>query len=281
MKLTAIILTNTSTQEVFDMTQKCIETLIKNANSSCFQLNVVLVESNKNSEFIYSDEIDLCTPSEDFNFHRFLNIGIQKYPASDWYLLCNNDLHFHENWLLEIEAILSKVPNVGSISPISPTCKDQSIYINSIKTWVKGYDRRKELSGWCLMVSQKTLNIIGLLDERFDFYFADDDYSLMLRRNNILHLLATRSFVEHLEDRKISKLLMQKNEIVNDFPIVFLFEKYKWIADSDRMMNGFLQYTKKWGDIRILAFKRRLHNLLFLRLGIKIFSKIIFNIKSQ
>lgn len=286
VKLTAIVLTKTSNEAIYKMTQGCISSLMFQAGSQLFSISVVIVESEKDSPFKYPEATRVIKPSEPFNFHRFLNLGIQSEPVSDWYLLCNNDLLFLPNWLKEIELVIERRPDLGSLSPISPTCKDQKPYINHSNsretTFVLGYDRRKQLSGWCIMVKRRTLEKIGGLDERFSFYFADDDYALSLRRQNILHALVTRSNVIHLEDQKISSsaahmptLTISKSSI----PKVLSWKRYNWIMQNDKMIEGFLTYTKKWGDIRLLTLKRKIHDLLLLKLGFSRFSGVLFKPK--
>lgn len=286
MKLAAIVLTKTSSEAIYKMTCDCITSLVKQANSQFFSVSIVIVESERDSPFTYPAATRVIKPDEPFNFHRFLNIGIQSESMSDWYLLCNNDLLFLQNWLKEIELVIERRPDLGSLSPISPTCKEQKPYINCSSShngsFVLGYDRRKQLSGWCIMVKRETLEKIGGLDERFNFYFADDDYALSLRRLNILHALVTRSSVIHLEDQKISSgIAHTPTSTINKnlIPKLLFWKRYSWIMQNDKMINGFLTYTQKWGDIRLLALKRKIHDLLLLKLGIFRFSSVLFNPK--
>lgn len=286
MQLTAIVLTKTSSDAIHRMTRDCIASLIQEAGSQRFSISVIIVESERNSLFNYPEAAQVIEPDEPFNFHRFLNIGIKSKPASDWYLLCNNDLLFLPDWLKEIERVIECGPDLGSISPISPTCKEQKPYINGTlapdQSFVLGYDRRKQLSGWCIMVKREALEKINGLDERFSFYFADDDYALSLRRMNIRHALATRSSVLHLEDQKVSSGLGHTPQLTidkNQVPKILFWKRYRWIMQNDKMINGFITYTGKWGDIRLLALKRKIHDLLLLKLGIGGFSKALFNPK--
>lgn len=286
MKLTAIVLTKTSSETIYRMTLDCISSLIQQADSRVFSISIVVVESEGDSPFIYSAATKVIKPDEPFNFHRFLNFGIQSEPMSDWYLLCNNDLLFLPGWLKEIELVIERRPDLGSLSPISPTCKDQKPYISYSNsrntTFVLGYDRRKQLSGWCIMAKRETLEKIGGLDERFSFYFADDDYALSLRRLNILHALVIPSRVIHLEDQKISSSAAHMSTLTiskNSIPKVLSWKRYNWIMQNDKTIEGFLIYIGKWGDIRLLTLKRKIHDLLLLKLGISRFSAALFNPK--
>lgn len=286
LTLVVIVLTKTSDSEVHKMTVECIHSLLVHANTSLFSISVVVVESNQNSTFTYPESTRTLTPKEPFNFHRFLNLGILSEPAADWYLLCNNDLLFLPDWLKEIELVIASRPDFGSLSPISPTCMDQRRYMHSNgrydEKYVIGYDRRKQLSGWCIMVKGETLKIIGKLDERFDFYFADDDYSLLLRRLNILHALVLKSKVIHLEDKKTSADITQSIDLTKykkPIPKIIFQKRYSWLMSSEKMIDGYLIYTNKWGDMRLLSLKKKLHDIFFLKMKITAISRLLFSHK--
>jgi len=278
MRLAAIILTKTSTDEVFGMTLDCAESLVNKANSSIFDISVTVVESEQVPVGVYPSWIRYLAINEPFNFNRFFNVGIEETGAHDWYLLCNNDLLFDDDWLYEIERVIREIPKIKSLSPISPTCREQQRYLSdgAGTRVVYGYARRDQLSGWCLMISHEALTKIGPLDERFRFYFADDDYALCLRRHNIEHALVPRSRVFHLEDRKVSQSQPHKPKDISSTPRYLRKEKYEWIMESEEMLSGFVQFQEKWGDYRVLSGKRTLHDLLFLKLGIGMFSKLLF-----
>jgi len=286
MKLTVVFLTRTSSREIYEMTMKSLCTMMDGADSKLFDISTVIVESDINSAYKYPENVSVITPDENFNFHRFLNHGIKTQSASDWYLLCNNDLIFYPHWLSELEKVILAKPEIESLSPISPTCKEQIRLVKNIDLtltpFLLGFDRRQHLSGWCFMVKNDTLKKIGGLDERFSFYFADDDYSLSLRRLNIFHALVLNSQVKHLEDEKVSKKIKYLNSnLPQETPVlkVLLSNRYSWILVNDKMRDGFLIYTAKWGDIRLIALKRKLHDFLFLKLGISFFSKYLFKAK--
>ena len=275
--VSAIILTRTTNNAVFEMTKKCAESLVDNAGNKANSISVIIVESNpaavETPELTYPSGFETIVPKEPFNFNRFLNIGIRHRPA-DHYLLCNNDLYFHPGWLDPLLALMA-IPDVGSVSPISPGLPSQDRLRSPGADYVFGYGIRQHLSGWCILVSQNTFNKIGDLDESFNFYFADNDYSLELRRNNIKHALSFESRVLHLEQLKISRTSSPSD--TTRFPHFLNDEKFRWILESDEMIDGFLRLTEKWGDYRILGAKRKLHDFLFLGLGIKMFSKLLFS----
>lgn len=276
-KINAVILTRTTTPDIYQTTLQCIESMIANANAERFTLAVTVVESAAQPLSDYPQWINTIHPDEPFNFHRFLNIGIESASDADWHLLCNNDLLFETDWLRQIEYALDEFPQLMSLSPLSPTCREQREFYEQRgeRKVALGYTRRRELSGWCIMVARQAMQTTGPLDERFSFYFADDDYALTLRRFNILHALVTNSLVYHLEDRKISAQDPAGEAVAPPLPYLKK-EKYHWITKNKGMLDGFLIYQKKWGDYRIIRLKRKIHDIALLRFKIRFLSSLLF-----
>jgi len=172
-----------------------------------------------------------------------------------------------------------KVAGLGSASPLSPGLESQErLRKNSRSKFKRGYQVAREISGWCLMVSAGTLRQIGSLDELFDFYFADYDYGLELRRRNIKHALVFDSKVSHLVDKKQSRTLVNSSKPPAHLipKHISRFKSLWWISESERMLDGFHKIESKWGDYRVLRVKQLIHNWLFIQLGIGVLSKALF-----
>jgi len=274
----AVILTRTVDDVVFQMTKTCVESLLEHGQDDA-TIHVTIVESGPEGiqGLVYPGAWNTIRPDCAFNFHAFLNCGIAAQQA-DSYLLCNNDLLFHTGWL---RALLdaSKVAGLGSASPMSPGLESQELLRKNSRSQFKvGYQVAREISGWCLLVSADTLRQIGPLDESFDFYFADYDYGLELRRRNIKHALVFDSKVSHLEDKKQSRTLVPSSKPPAHLipKHISRFKSLWWIHESDRMIEGFHKIESKWGDYRVLRVKQLIHNFLFIRLGIGVLSKVLF-----
>jgi GT2 family glycosyltransferase len=274
----AVILTRTVDDEVFQMTKTCVESLLEHGQDDA-TIRVTIVESGPecSQELVYPSPWNTIRPDSTFNFHKFLNCGIAAQQA-DYYLLCNNDLLFHAGWLRELLDTF-KVAGLGSASPLSPGLESQErLRKNSRSTFKLGYQVAREISGWCLLVSADTLRQIGPLDELFDFYFADYDYGLELRRRNIRHALVFDAKVSHLEEKKQSKTLVPSSKPPAHLipKTIARFKSLWWIHESDRMIDGFHKIESKWGDYRVLRVKQLIHNFLFIQLGIGVLSKALF-----
>lgn len=261
MKLSVVILAMTNTKELFDMTLNCINSL--QASDEDVEKEIIVVESNKNyfnSDFIYPDNIKVIIPETDFNFHKFLNIGI-KASNGDYIALCNNDLIFYKHWFTAILEIADKNKNILSFSPtgIIPL-------LNEKKEFSVGYKVRTHINGWCIVVRKELFDKIGALDEKFDFYFADNDYAMTLKRRNIKHAIIHNSHVIHLEKKST-----KKPEFLNDegafleqykIPDYLWREEYKWVLENEKNLSGFLKFHAKWGSPVLYYRKNKILDLL-------------------
>lgn len=262
MNLSIIILSKTDTVDLYSMTMNCINSLMKTENN--ISKEILLIESNKNyinSDFIYPDFVTVIIPESDFNFHKFLNIGI-KASKGDYIALCNNDLIFYGHWFSAILEIANKNKNILSFSPTGTTP-----LLNEKKGFSVGYKVRTHINGWCIIVKKEVFDKIGSLDEKFDFYFADNDYAMTLKRHNIKHARIYNSHVVHLEKKstKMSeRLLNDKKEFLKQYKIPdYLWSKeYEWVLDNERNLSGFLKFHDKWGSPVLYYRKNKISDLL-------------------
>lgn len=251
----------TTSEELFQMTSVCISSLIKSEDN--LDLEIIVIESNKNyntGNFKYPDFVKVIIPDSNFNFHKFLNIGI-KASVGEFVALCNNDLIFHKNWFSEIVKISVNHPHIKSFSP-SEIFNDK----NSERNFEVGYKVQQQIKGWCLVVEHSVFPRINYLDELFDFYYADNDYSMSLMMKNIKHAIVYNSYVEHLE-KKSSANILTKNadtEFFNKYKLPeYIFNgNYDWILQNEKGLDGFLKFYSKWGNPNWVYRKNKIAKLL-------------------
>jgi GT2 family glycosyltransferase len=267
IKLSVIILSNTINNAIYEMTKNCIHSLVV-SESEKLNLEIILIESNRNYkklEFNYSDIVKIIIPEGVFNFNRFLNIGI-KGATGDYIALCNNDLIFGKNWFTEILKIKDSNPEIMSFSPYDQNSNRTSKEIIATNDFVLGYEIQKQMTGWCFVVSNNVFNKIGALDERFNFYYADNDYTMCLRKYNIKHALVTRSIVIHLGGIVTKEINKIETDFSNNFQLTELTNRTKipkyvvkqnlvQILNDEKMIDGVIKFHQKWGHRKIIKLK--------------------------
>lgn len=268
MKLSVVILAMTSTEELFEMTSNCISSLID--SESGVEMEIIIIESNKNfliSSFKYPEFVKIIVPESDFNFHKFLNVGI-KASTGDFIALCNNDLIFYNNWFSEILKVKEENPDIKSFSP-SGKIEDYSFS----KIFELGYKVRTHVMGWCIVANRDVFPKIGFLDETFDFCYADNDYAMTLKKSNIKHAVVNTSKVEHLEREKRRDKVKNIDELykniqpnininLNNLPDYVFSSDYKWLLQDEKGLIDHLKFHKKWGNPNLLYKKNKLVDIL-------------------
>lgn len=261
------------------MTSNCINSLV--ASEQTTEMEIILVESNKNftkSGFIYPDFVKILIPEADFNFHKFLNIGI-KESRGQYIALCNNDLIFYKNWFSEIYKISTENPNIKSFSP-SGKIDDYSFS----QEFEFGYKIRTHVMGWCIVAFREVFEKIDYLDETFDFGCADNDYAMTLKKYNIKHVVVHSSKVEHLEREKAKKQregldagyyeLIKNVDVNMKIPDYLLKNGNEYLQHDKKSLEDFIKYHNKWGSPTLLYRKNKIADL-FIRLHLGFLNRII------
>jgi GT2 family glycosyltransferase len=164
-------------------------------------------------------------PSGKFGYHRFMNLGIRAGHAP-YVCLCNNDLVFHPGWASEILQAFEADPALMSASPYCGYFHP-SVHVAPHADILAGYENGIHVTGWCLFVRREIFNFIGELDERFVFWYCDDDYRFTLRQHGLKHALVVRSKVDHLGSRTLAgeSDARRKDSITARQKLFF---QYKW-----------------------------------------------------
>lgn len=264
-RLSVVMLSKTINNSIFEMTKYCISSLLdsEKGNKNLY-IEVVLVESNKdykNHGFSYGDNVNVITPDITFNFHKFLNIGIN-VASGEYIALCNNDLIFGRNWFTEMLKVKKTNPEIASFSPYDESSNKLSETIILNNDFVKGYELQRQMTGWCFVVDKKVFKKIGKLDEKFNFYFADNDYVMCLRKHNIQHALICKSYVTHLGGKVTEELVKTDSNFINSFkynrkkiPKYVIKGNMLQILNDDKMIDGVIKFHQKWGHRKTIKLK--------------------------
>lgn len=261
MTVDIIILANTVSDNVYQMNLNCINSCIDSRqDSDDYTLHFYLIESNSAADYLYPEIVSVIKPCIPFNFHRFLNVGIQQ-SHSDWVALCNNDLIFKSGWLGSIFSVANKNPEILSFSPIDYDyeCTPPHRFPKH-KEKYDGYVINQHISGWCIVSKRVLFQCIGLLDERFDFYYADNDYSMTLQKYSVQHTLVTGSQITHLGKKSTSPEVRLVIPVY--WRLFFLMHlhlrKNQWISANKKMLRGYYQFHIKWGSTCSLKIRQLL-----------------------
>lgn len=234
VNIDVIILSNTVSLKHANVLRDTVNSVSSSKNNK-FKFNVFVVESNKklneNSELKKITEslnATFITPKQEFHYNLFLNIALRKCKG-DFVLISNNDVIYSENWFDEMYKHFEKDKELMSACPIDRKWHRHSQQIfPGEKEIYYGYRTSYELTGWCFVLRKEVFNTIGYFDERFKFYYQDNDVSCLLNLFDIKHGLITTSHAHHL--------LSQSHDVVTD-------PSYK------NMNEQRVPMMQKWGDV--------------------------------
>ena len=218
-----IFLSYAKNEHLKRLTIQSIDTLLKSEDPEKINFNIVVIESNKTMAPYQFENSQTIYPDEKFGFHKYLNIGIRA-TSSEYVCLCNNDLIFHKDWASEILKAMDMDKTAMSISPFCPVTHERLGFEKNIGL-IEGYSN--SFSGWCFFVRRQIFATIGLLDEKFIFWYADNDYVRTLEQFGIKNYLHTCSFVTHISYRTSAEMPPKALKKMTILPILYFNYKYK------------------------------------------------------
>lgn len=261
-KLSVIILSYAIDNDVYEMNCRCLDSLRASEEWKDGELEIVLMESNKENPYAYGSDVKVVVPDEAFNFHRFLNIGVDKSDG-EFVALCNNDIVFEKDWFSAIQNVKKDHPKFMCFSPLDrsyPLMGEDTLPLS--KDYYIGWENKKHFAAWCFVWERKVFDIVGRLDETFDFYSADDDELMTLRKYAISNVVVTGSEVKHLS-QVVTKKMGESKWRVTDKEKYPLSEKelkrgLAWLWDDVRFYVAYRRMEAKWGNERMI---RRLNRM--------------------
>ena len=213
MKVDVIFLSNTVNVEQYGNTQRAINTL--HMSESEFDFNIIIVESNINytNKGFWYHNCKVIVKDEEFNYNKFLNYGLQEC-KNDWIAICNNDIIFTKKWFSSIVEFNNNNPGYGMFCPYEPnwhkakelSSSQSGQRIDGKKEFYEGYRTSYEITGWCMVLKKHTITECDFFDERFKFWYQDNDISMTLKSKNIKNALVTKSKVYHMVSQSYSTI---------------------------------------------------------------------------
>ena len=283
-KLSVIILSYAVDYDIYQMNIRCLDSLFKSESWQDGDLEVLLMESNKNAAYTYDERVKVIVPDEKFNFHRFLNIGMEQ-SNGEWLAFCNNDIVFTQSWFSAILSIKAKNPGFMCFSPFDRAYPLMAELCcgNNVSPYVIGWENKKHFAAWCFVWQRKVFDIIGKFDETFDFYSADDDELMTLRKYAIPNVLVTASEVRHLSQVVTKKVDLKQSSLILDkqkYPLT-QYETNRglsWLWTDVRFYNAYQRMKNKWGNQQMIGrINRMLDRYPFFRK--RVLTRILYNKK--
>jgi GT2 family glycosyltransferase len=226
IEIDVVIISYAKNLEFKKVTEDCVFSLLSSEEKINF--NIFIIESNKDEKFLKFNNfknIKIIYPASSFGYNKYLNVGIS-LGKSEFICLCNNDLIFKKGWASAMLNAMELDKSLLSASPYSTNPHKTKFKLDICSKIEYGYSIRRYLAGWCIFQKRKIYDIIGPLDEQFIFWYADNDYSKTLKKNNLNHALVLNSVVEHIESKTLnSENLDSKKKFTKDQ--LKIFEK-KW-----------------------------------------------------
>jgi GT2 family glycosyltransferase len=160
------------------------------------------------------------------------------------------------NWLSEILKVQRLNPDIASFSPYDALANKIPKEEIESQDYILGHKIQRHITGWCLVVSDKVIKIIKKLDERFSFYYADNDYAMSLIKYNFKHALVTKAIAHHLESVS-SKTIREKKAITlhPKTPKYIIRENWTWVLENEKMMEDLITFHNKWGNRKVIKLK--------------------------
>lgn len=222
-----IILSYAKDEALKETTEQAIQSLMASEDNHAVIFDILVLESNRTLAPFQFSHSKTIYPEVPFGFNRYLNIGI-KQTKNRYICLCNNDLIFHPNWASIILNVFEKNPQLYSANPYCDEFNYDKLIVSADEDIIfrsKNPEFTGGLTGWCIFVRRDLFDTIGLLDEQFEFWYADNDYDLTLKKHHIEHALIKSSKVSHVSGVSHDLLDNKKNEMT--FGQQQKFEK-KW-----------------------------------------------------
>jgi glycosyltransferase involved in cell wall biosynthesis len=158
IEVDVIILSWCKDDSYFYLNQNCIQSLIDSEKNIAFR--ILIVESNRdwslNGRQYDLENVVVIVPDEDFNFNRFLNIGIAA-TQSETIILANNDLTFHPGWFSEILKVKAFRSDISSFCPFDRESGHLAWEKVKDRTFILGYRVPIEFVGWCVVIERTAL----------------------------------------------------------------------------------------------------------------------------
>ena len=190
---------------LLQITRDGLDTLFASSQGNVV-FNAYVIETNREVSYeqwysaIGPHSCETMHPVVEFGYHRYLNIG-RHAGTSPYVVLCNSDLTYEPGWAEAIVAVMQARPEIVSVAPWCPEVLGSNA--DARDQVIPGFaDHRGKayIAGWCIFQQRSVYDVIGDLDERFRFWYCDNDYCFTLQRAGLAQALVCNAVVHHHEN---------------------------------------------------------------------------------
>jgi len=174
-----------------EITQCCIDSVVENTSEAH---RVILVDNGSTPAFEENPRYDLVRLEENLFYTKGVNAGIRyalrHYPDLESIILLNNDVVVNPGWLKALAKDRNGNPGVIGNKHFLLDNPDEVIHagtadlIGGIHKGGPDAELFNEVSHevWvtfaCVMITRPCLDAVGLLDERMEHFYSDNDFCL-------------------------------------------------------------------------------------------------------
>lgn len=205
-----------------DIMKLCIESIRSSCPQNAYELVVVDNASTDGiCEWLASQpDIKLIKNTENSGFAKGCNQGIDAASPNNDIFLLNNDTILPANALFWLRMGLYERKNIGAVGPLTNyaanhqtiSLEDASIenymeFAHSIQIPTENaYENKYWLVAFAMLIKREVLNLVGLLDECFQYgNYEDNDYGVRITKAGFELLLCHNSFIYHFGSISMSK----------------------------------------------------------------------------
>lgn len=223
-KASIIVVTHNNLQTY---TQPCLETLLKTTDPNLHE--IILVDNGSTDETLewieeqrtHHPQLKLFANKKNLGFAAGNNRGLQQ-ALGDVIILLNNDTLLPPGWIEPLITPFEEHPTLGLLGPVTNHIGSfQQITLpgyDTTHTWQDAAIRyMKRHSGtlidipsicfFCVAISRRCLDSVGLLDEQFRCgNFEDDDYCARVLQHGLRIAYTDASFVWHYGGATLAQL---------------------------------------------------------------------------
>ena len=218
MQVDVIILSNTVSKQHLDMLLDTVFSL--RDSETIFDFNINIIESNKDFYQLLDQhdikiDANIEIPKQKFNYNLFLNKGLRKC-KNEYVLISNSDVIYNKDFFSEIYKQFKRDKELYCVCPIDRKWERHQEHIfPSEKEIYYGYRTSFEFTGWSFVVKREIFKKIGCFDERFEFYYQDNDFVALLELNKLKNGLATKSHIHHLLSKSHNTIKSSDRHLCN------------------------------------------------------------------